>query len=472
LLRMWIWVLLCLSVVGVRYASAGPIAPFTLNLGGLGGSSSVTGTTLASGLDYPYGMSLATDGSLLFGQSLPQTIFGIEGGPSVGSVWQLPAQGGGSFGAPLQVAGGLNGPVTDVRTTPNGLTLVDSGAASGRQMIFYNSSYQQIGALNFSYPTQNWDHSTGMSLEVQQPDGSVRVYFIVGSEADQTATTVPVTTSGLFSATLNADSVYMVTLQSNGSSLQVSGAPQQVATGLRNPYGLTLDSAGDLIIGDNGQDGAHPVNELGADTLNVIPAANIGNTVYDFGFPNSYVNFATGQYINGDPGATPPLTAFLPVADTNGVLQYSEGLSGMAYVPPDTFSFVGALGGEIVTFHGVKDASGAANYDDAVEYYNFATGVYTPIVDSGAAGTGHIDSVLISGDSIILADFASDGLVDQAGGDNTGAIYEFTIGTPEPAAGFLAAAGLAAMLSMAGGRRARRRHSSVSCPLRRAGAVQ
>jgi glucose/arabinose dehydrogenase len=429
-------------------------APFTLDFGGVGGSSAVMGTTLASGLNYPYGLASGPNGSLLFGSSAPQTSGGIEGGPSVGSVWMLPAQGGGSFGAPQQVIGNLSGAVTDVRATPNGLTLVDSGAASGRQMTFLNQNGQQIGVLNFSYPTQNWEHSAGMSLEVQQPNGSVRVYFIVGSEADQTKTTNQVTTSGLFSATLNADSVYMVTLQSNGSSVQSAGPPVQVATGLRNAYGLTLDSAGNLIIGDNGQDGTHVVNEFGADTLDVVPAANIGSTLYDFGFPNSYVDFATGQYINGDPSATPPLAAFLPVVDTNGVLQSSEGLSGMSYVAPGSFPFVGALGGEIITFHGVKDASGVANYDNALLYYDFSSGVYTPIVDAGTSGIGHIDSVLVSGDSIFLADFATNGLVDQAGGSNTGAIYEFTIGTPEPSTGLLAAIGLATVLLMVGARRA------------------
>jgi hypothetical protein len=81
-----------------------------------------------------------------------------------------------------------------------------------------------------------------------------------------------------------------------------------------------------------------------------------------------------------------------------------------------------------------------------VLYYDFSSGVYTPIVDAGTAGIGHIDSVLVSGDSIFLADFATNGLVDEAGGSGTGAIYEFTIGTPEPSTGLLAGIGLAAIL--------------------------
>jgi hypothetical protein len=168
--------------------------------------------------------------------------------------------------------------------------------------------------------------------------------------------------------------------------------------------------------------------------------------LYDFGFPDSYVEFATGNYVNGDPSAPPPLAAFIPVNDSHGVPQSSEGLSGMAFVAPGSLPFAGAMGGEIVTFHGVKDAAGPANYDNALLYYDFASGVYTPILDAGTAGVGHIDSVLVSNGAIFLADFATSGLVDQSGGDNTGAIYEFTFSTPEPGAGWLAGLGLSAIL--------------------------
>jgi hypothetical protein len=377
----------------------------------------------------------------VFGQSVPTTPYGIEGGPSVGSVWVLPKQADGSFGAPQSVINNLSGAVTDVRSS-GGLTLVDSGAASGRTITLYNQSNQQIGSLNFSYPTQNWDHSTGMSLVVPQGNGIQRIYFIVGSEFDQQKTTVQVTTSGLFNSTLNADSVYSVDISVNGNSVQALGAPHQIATGLRNAYGLTLDSAGNLIIGDNGQDGAHPVNELGADTLNKIPASQIGSVLYDFGFPSSYTDFATGMRVNGDPGATPPLLSILPTPNSANVLQYSEGLAGMAYVAPGAMPFVGASGGEFIAFHGVKDSAGAANYDNALLYYDLASGKYTAIVDSGTAGVGHLDTVLVEGNSLFVSDFSSTGVVDGMGGAGTGAIYEFTfVATPEP--------GTAALISLA-----------------------
>jgi hypothetical protein len=424
-------------LVALGSATASSIPPFSLDLSGLGGSGvSVTSTTLASGINFPYGMTFGANGSLLFAQSLPTTSNGIEGGPSIGSLWVLPKQADGSFGTPQQAVNNLNGPATNVRSS-GGITVIDSGAASGRTMTFYNQANQLIGSLNFNYPTQDWEHSVGMSLIVPESNGVQRIYFIVGSQFDQQKTTLQVTTSGLFSATLNPDSVYFVDVSSNGNAVQAVGAPQQVATGLRNPFGLTLDCAGDLVVGDNGQDGSHSVNEMGADTLNVVPASQIGSVLYDFGFPDSYTDFATGMRVNGDPGATLPLVSFLPISNSMSVLQYSEGLAGMAYVAPGAMPFVGTMGGEFVAFHGTKDAAGAANFDDALLYYDFAAGKYTAIVDGGTAGIGHLDTVLVEGNSLFIEDYSSSGVVDENGGAGTGALYEFSFSTPEPGTAWL-----------------------------------
>ena len=63
--RLWIWVVFLLLVASVTLVRADSTPPFSLNLGGLGGSFNVAGKTLASGLNYPYGLALTPDGSFL-----------------------------------------------------------------------------------------------------------------------------------------------------------------------------------------------------------------------------------------------------------------------------------------------------------------------------------------------------------------------------------------------------------------------
>jgi glucose/arabinose dehydrogenase len=397
-----------------------PPPPFIPDVTGFSNNTTVAASTVATALDYPYGM-VRTSAGILVGQTSPNTPGGIEGGPSTGSVWLIPTR-----GPAQQVISNLGGVVTAVRASRDGLILVDSGAGSGRHMTFYNQNFQQIADVTFQYSDPAWDHSTGMSFVVPR-GGADRIFFIVGSEFDSQPTTGTVTASGLFTSTLNPDSVYMIDVQYNGSSVRALGAPQQVAKGLRNPYGITLDANSNLVIGDNGQDGAHNPNEKGADTLNVVPRSQIGTTVLDFGFPNTYTDFNTGTRINPQPGVSNPLVAFIPVSDSHGVLQYSEGLSGLDFVaPPCAMPFVGGQGGVFVGFHGVKNGTGSGNTQNAFLYYDFASGRYYPIVDGGTNGVGHLNTVLVSGNSLFLADFATAGIVDGPGGQNSGAIYEFT----------------------------------------------
>ena len=74
------------AVAGMAFA--GSVTPFNLDLSGFGPTIyTVQSQTVASGLDYPYGMAAIGNGSILFGESTPKTAGGIEGGPSTGSVW-------------------------------------------------------------------------------------------------------------------------------------------------------------------------------------------------------------------------------------------------------------------------------------------------------------------------------------------------------------------------------------------------
>ncbi len=443
-------------------ALAGPIVNLDLSVLG---PAAYSARSVATGLNYPYGMATISNGSIIFGQSIPQSPFGVEGGPSLGTVWLAPKLADGSFGAPQQVISGLAGPVTNIRTSPDGMLVVDAGGASARTMSIYDSNYQLKGTVSFSYPNPGWWHSTGQSVIAPQGGGVNRIYFIVGSEADGSKTLDTVSTTGVFSATLQADSIYSVDVKLNGGALQVLGAPTQIGKGMRNPYGLTLDGAGNLIVGDNGIDGTHVVNQQGADTLYRLPAAQLGNGVFDLGFPDSYTDFATGLRVNGDPNAIQPIASFLPIV-SQGITNYSEGLSGMAYAPPGSFPFVGVLGGEFITFHGSKDKADAANTHNAVEYFDFSSGLYTPILDSGSIGAGHFDTALVSGNSLFLADFASSGK-EGAGGEGTGKIVQFDFAVPEPGTMGLTAfaLGIAAALRhrLATSRRSRFRRCGGTC---------
>lgn len=351
----------------------------------------------------------------------------------------LPRNSDGTFGTPQQLATNITGPITNIRSV-NGLTVVDAGSASGRTMTFYDQNFNQAGNVHFSYASQDWWHSTGMSTVVAQPDGSYKVFFIVGSKADGARTTAHVTTSGLFQTTLNADSVYMTTLSSSGGTLHTVAAPVQVATGLRNAYGLVVTPGGDLLIGDNGQDVTHH----SVDTINRIPLDYLGTTVFDFGFPDSYTNFFNCQRTTGNANATAPLVSFCSLPFGNAV-DPPEGLAGMAFVNPGAMPFVGSQGGLMVGFHGYKDAAGAANLENGFLYYDLASGIYTPIVHTGALGIGHLDTVLINGSSMYIADMSTAGIVDAVGGNNSGTITGFSF-APEPATGLFAAAGLTLLL--------------------------
>lgn len=437
-------------------AWGGSIAPFTLNFSQAGGPSALAGTTLASGLNFPYELAVANDGSLLFGQTTTTYPYGLsygEGFFSTGSAWELPSQGNGSFGSPVAVSGSFSGIATSVKTLSNGVLLVDNGSADEsvggtRVMNFVSPAGQTIGSITFAYPASCsevcWDHGNGMSLVVPGANGSNTVYFIVGSEFDDAASTSTVSISGLGlnNFTLNADSIYMMTVQStNGNSVQVTSAPQQIAAGLRNPFALTLDSAGDLLIADNGIDGAHTVNELGADSIDEIPANMIGEEIYDFGFPDSYTNFSTGQVVSGDPNAIPPVVALIPVADSNGTPQNCEGASAIVSLPAGSFSFVGSQGGVIVSCNG-GDQAGADNTENAVLYYDFAAGTLIPILDDGTSGLGHISGLALIGNDLFMEDMAASGSQDLQSGLGQGAIYEFDLAAPAPEPGTLATGGL------------------------------
>ncbi len=83
----------------------------------------------------------------------------------------------------------------------------------------------------------------------------------------------------------------------------------------------------------------------------------------------------------------------------------------------------------------------------ALEYYDFASGKYFPILDAGTPGVGHFDSVTIDGHTLYLGDMSTIGTVNDLSGLGQGAIYEFDFSVasaPEPSTWILA--GIALLL--------------------------
>src|SRR5260370_6734185 len=96
-----------LAIVFFAWASssvkADLIAPFTLNLSQLGGSASMSGLTIAGGLNFEDGLATTANGSIVFGQNLATSASGINYGNGqgvTGSVWIQPKMADGTFGVP------------------------------------------------------------------------------------------------------------------------------------------------------------------------------------------------------------------------------------------------------------------------------------------------------------------------------------------------------------------------------------
>jgi hypothetical protein len=208
----------------------------------------------------------------------------------------------------------------------------------------------------------------------------------------------------------------MVTVTPTSDGLEF-GQQVQVASGLRN--GTTLMFApgtGDLWIGENGIDGlVNPIEAFSADELDVVPADQIGTTVVDFGFPDSYVDMATGDIIGPETAAV----SFRPIDGSE-----AEGIAGIVFVPA---SFPKELAGGILAgFHGQFDMTGIENEENPVRWANPETGDQFDLVSNDSTGVGHIDSMTATGDSIYLADFCTASMTSS---ETCGVIYRLDVGS-------------------------------------------
>jgi glucose/arabinose dehydrogenase len=383
-------------------------------------------TTFATGLTFPYGMYQLPDGSLLVAGTTPGTTNLFQSTLQVVRITTT----NGIANAPTAVLTGGSGPSTGIVGVGN-VVVVATGAGSGSQILIMQAgpggTLTQIGQMSFSYPIGTWWHNShAIALQpVSGQPGSYQLLFSVGSQSNDVSTPSNVTVglSGLVTQNIAADSLYSLQFSVNGSSV-IAGAATQLASGLRNPFGLSFAPNGDIYVGDNGQD-LDPGKNIpkSSDVFDIIPAGT--STVLNFGFANTYTD-PTGAEIGNTTGVTLPITAFIPV---NG--QASQGLAGMALSPT---GFTASLSnGAFFAFTGKSDAGGAANVLNPVIYLDLNTHQYFDFILGGQDGMGHLNSLLATNGALFLADFSSTGSFSDSG---TGIIYEVSL-IPEPATGVL-----------------------------------
>jgi len=258
------------------------------------------------------------------------------------------------------------------------------------------------------------DHGTYAVAARADARGARRhdLYFNVGSLAND-AVGATVTASGLVAGELADASIYRVEIDDRDGAAAF-GAPEQVAAGLRNAAGIAVHpETGDLLFEDNGIDTPDDrIVALSADELNRIPAAEIGGEVENFGFPNGYVDYATGEPV-GD-GGEAPVAALTP---WNG--SENEGAAGIAVAPS---SFPDGLNdGVFVGIHGQWDDVGLENEENPLLYVDLDSGEFVHVVGNGEAAVGHLDGLLATEDALYAADLS--GVGSLSGAEPGGAIY-------------------------------------------------
>jgi glucose/arabinose dehydrogenase len=378
-------------------------------------------TTFATGLNFPYSMVQLSDGSLLLATSRP-----AEGNlfESTGELLRLvdADHDGVADGPGTVLFSGLPGVLTAIRQAGN-LFFVTSSAAGSEQIAVLRSGARPedplslLGSINFGFPA-DWEHTTYELAVRPSPasPGDYDLFFNVGSPTNDTTSTTLIPLSGLLTGSLADSSIYMATVHDTGSTPVFSNLTQ-VASGLRNAASMAFNArTGALWFADNGIDGGgDPEEELSADKVNRLSAAQIGGPVQDFGFPSTYTDYNTGQRV-GTQG-TPPVVAFVPSAGGGAEI---AGAAKLTFAPP---GFPRGLNtGMFVGFHGLTNAAGSDNDENPVAYVDRATHTYFPFIAAGQDGVGHLDGLLATQDSLFVADLSTNGDLFQTA--QGGAIYE------------------------------------------------
>ena len=368
---------------------------------------------VATGLAFPMGMTVLPDGSLLVSTS-PSDQGNFYA--SAGELLRLAdSDGDGSLDQQTALASGLPGSL--VAVTRFGEIVIATSAQNGNEQIMFfrrgehwRDPLTEVTAITLAFNGSE-HQSYGLAVQPHQGDKTAfDLFFNVGSRGN--AIVGPdIQTGGAVTSSLRAASVYMVTVTDAGADLAF-GDPVLVATGLRNGTTLALQpGSGDLWIGENGIDGlVDPTVSFSADELDVVPAESIGSDVLDFGFPDRYINYATGNPV----GDETDRVNFLPIDGSE-----SEGVAGIAFVP---MSFGGPLAGGILAgFHGQFDETGIENEENPLLWIDPATGKKFDLVSNESPGVGHLDSITAGEGVVYIADFCDGSMA--AATEGCGVIY-------------------------------------------------
>jgi glucose/arabinose dehydrogenase len=416
-----------LSVFGALLAS-GPIASTTIAApqSPFAGPTAFDGadfrvTVFAKNLNFPYGMIILPDGSLLYGSSVP-----IEGGgnyfASIGELIRVTDQNddGVADDEGTVLAKALPGTITALERAGN-LIAVTSAEVGKERISFlrrgadWSSPLKLVGSINFDF--EHFEHQSYGLLARKHAgsDDEYDLFFNIGAHGNDAAGAA-VPTSGLITATLDDATVYMVTIKDGGpGKAPTVSAPVLIATGLRNAMAMAFEpGTGDLLLVDNGIDGLeHPREPLSVDELDRIPADKIGGEPEDFGFPETYIEYRTGAQI-GSGGIAPEMT-FQPIDGSE-----SEGPAGMAIAPPQFPE--GLNHGIFIGFHGQFDWTGQDNEENPLVYADPSTGTYRHVIENREPGVGHLDSLLATKNTLYVADLCADSSLAMA--TPCGVIYE------------------------------------------------
>jgi hypothetical protein len=377
-------------------------------------------TTFATGLDFPTAMVTLSDGSLLVTNN-PSSSGNFYS--STGQLVRLvDANGDGAADGPGTVLySGSPGSLTALRQAGNLFLVTSSQSGSERIMVLRAGATPAdpltlVGSINFSF-LSNWEHTT-FELDTRPTPGGgagdYDVFWNIGSFENDAKTTATVAASGMLTGTLNGDAIYMATLHDSGTAVTFSNLTQ-IATGLRNAASMAFQpGTGNFFFADNGIDGGgNPEEELSADELDRIPAAGIGGAIENFGFPNNYIDYFTGQRV-GSSGIW-PVVAYVP-----GSGPEIAGAFKMTFAPAG-FP-VGLNDGIFTGFHGLFDDGGTTNDENPVAYTDLHTKSFFDFIAGSQAGVGHLDSEMATNDSLFVADISTNG--DVFGSQHTGAIYQ------------------------------------------------